>query len=295
MRSLLFVPGGSDRMFAKALDSGADALIIDLEDSVAPAAKPAARELAGEQLRSAARATPTIFVRVNDLRTGLIETDLDAVMPFAPSGIMLPKAEGADDVAALADLLGRHEVAHGLACGATRIIAIATETPAGVLAAASYRRSHPRLAGLAWGAEDLSSAMGALSPRDAGGAYTEPFRFARTMALYGAAAAGVAAIEAVHVDFRDLDGLRHACREGLRDGFSACLAIHPAQIPVINAVFTPSAADIECARAIVEAFAAAGNPGVLAIDGKMLDRPHLRQATRLLARAGQAVSDTASG
>lgn len=285
MRSLLFVPGGSDRMFAKARESGADILIIDLEDSVAPDRKPVARALAAEQIRSASGTDPSIYVRVNDLRSGLTGVDLEAVMPSAPAGIVLPKAEGAEDIAALADLLRRHEETHGLGAGATRIIAIATETPAGVLAAASYRPAHPRLVGLAWGAEDLSAAMGALSPRDGHGVYTEPFRFARTMALYGATAAGVAAIEAVHVDFRDLDGLRQACAEGLRDGFSACLAIHPAQVPVINEVFTPSAADIERARVVVEAFATAGNPGVLALDGKMLDLPHLKQARKLLARA----------
>lgn len=284
MRSLLFVPGDSERKLAKGLASGADVLIVDLEDSVAAGNKQAARETAAGFIASA-RGGPAIYVRVNDLSTGLTDDDLAAMIKGRPAGIMLPKSNGVDDVASLSVRLRVHEAENGLDDGATRIIPIITETPLGVLNAASYARGEARLAGLTWGAEDLSAEIGAAETRDAHGAYTDLFRFARVSTLLAAAAAEVAAIDTVFPNFRDEQAFRRDCLEGARDGFTGRMAIHPAQVPVINEVFTPSAEAVAHARAVVEAFAAAGNPGVVGIDGKMYDRPHLKRAERLLARA----------
>ena len=286
MRSMLFVPGDSERKQEKALGSGADVLILDLEDSVALAAKPRAREVAAAFLRAQASAGgPLLYVRVNDLSTGQTDDDLAAVMPARPAGIMLPKANHADEVTMLSARLRVHEAENGIEDGATRILPLITETAAGLLAAASHGRPQPRLSGLTWGAEDLSAAIGARSARDGDGRYTDLFRHARTMTLLAASAAGAAAVDTVYPDFRDEAGFRRECAEAERDGFTAKMAIHPAQVPVINEVFTPSKASVAQARAVVEAFRTAGDAGVVAIDGKMYDRPHLRLAERLLARA----------
>jgi citrate lyase subunit beta/citryl-CoA lyase len=288
MRSLLFVPGDSEKKLAKGAASGTDVLIVDLEDSVAADAKTNARALAAEFIASA-KADTTIYVRVNDLSTGLTDDDLAAVMKSAPHGIMLPKSNHADDVARLGAKLRVHEAEHGLNDGSTRILPIITETPIGVLNAASYARGDARLVGLTWGAEDLSAELGASATRDDGGSYTEPFRFARTTTLLAASAAGLAAIDTVFPNFRDEDAFRRDCLEGVRDGFTARMAIHPAQVPIINELFSPSPKAVEEAKAVVAAFAAAGNPGVVGIGGKMYDRPHLKRAERLLQRAGVAI------
>lgn len=284
MRSLLFVPGDSEKKLAKGAASGTDILIIDLEDSVAADGKATARGLATEFIASN-KADITIYVRVNDLTTGLTDDDLNAVMQSAPHGIMLPKSNHADDVARLGAKLRVHEAARGLADGSTKILPIITETPLGVLNAASYARGEERLVGLSWGAEDLSAEIGASATRDEHGSYTEPFRFARTTTLLTAAAASVAAVDTVFPNFRDEDAFRRDCLEGVRDGFTARMAIHPAQVPIINELFSPSPEAVAEARAVVEAFAAAGNPGVVGIGGKMYDRPHLKRAERLLQRA----------
>lgn len=284
MRSLLFVPGDSERKLAKGLDCGADVLIVDLEDSVALDNKQAARSLTAEFAGSLSGGLP-IYIRVNDLGSGLTDDDLAAVMKAAPAGVMLPKSNGVDDVARLGVRLRVLEAENGLPDGSTSIIPIITETPLGVLNAASYARGDPRLAGLTWGAEDLSAEIGTAGTRDETGRYTDPFRVARASTIFAAAAAEVAAIDTVFPDFRDELAFRRDCMEGVRDGFVARMAIHPAQVPVINEVFSPSAEAIVDARAVVDAFAAAGNPGVVAIDGKMYDRPHLKRAERLLARA----------
>jgi citrate lyase subunit beta/citryl-CoA lyase len=284
MRSLLFVPGDSERKLAKGLSSGADVLIVDLEDSVAADNKPAARETAVAFIASEKQG-PSIYVRVNDLSTGLTDDDLAAVMKAAPAGIMLPKSNSADDVGRLAVRLRVHEAENGLAEGVTKIIPIITETPLGTLNAATYRQAGARLAGLTWGAEDLSAEIGAADTRDGEGAYTDVFRFARVSTILAAGAAEVAAIDTVFPNFRNEEAFRRDCLEGMRDGFTGRMAIHPAQVPVINEVFTPSAEAVAHARAVVAAFAAAGNPGVVGIDGKMYDRPHLKRAERLLARA----------
>jgi citrate lyase subunit beta / citryl-CoA lyase len=289
MRSLLFVPGDSERKLEKGFQSGADVVIIDLEDSVASANKEVARTVTADFARARRAETRAgIYIRVNDLSTGLTDGDLAAVVAAAPDGIMLPKANGSADVTHLSAKLRVHEAEHGLADGATKIIAIMTETAAGVLAAPTWRDVNPRLAALTWGAEDLSAAIGARATRDERGRYTDVFRFARTMTILAASASEVAAIDTVFVNFRDMDGLRAECMEAERDGFTGKMAIHPAQVPVINKAFTPSAESVKHSQAVVDAFAAAGNPGVVGIDGQMYDRPHLRRAERLLARAKAA-------
>ncbi|MEP5360136.1 MAG: CoA ester lyase [Nitratireductor sp.] len=289
MRSLLFVPGDSDKKLQKGLGSGADAVIVDLEDSVAPANKKAARETAAAFLTEArAGDAPLIYVRVNDFSTGLIDDDLAAVIAGRPDGIMLPKTTGGGDVARLSTKLRVHEAEAGLQDGATRILPLITETGAGLLAAGSYTPDLPRLSGLTWGAEDLSADIGAHSARDENARFTDVFRLARSMTLLAAAAAETPAIDTVFVDFRALDVLEAECVEAERDGFTGKLAIHPAQVPVINAAFTPSTDAVAEAEAIVAAFAGAGDVGVVGIGGKMFDRPHLRRAERLLARARAA-------
>lgn len=287
MRSLLFVPGDSPRKLDKALDSGADALILDLEDSVAPSEKPAARAAAAAFLARTrgAAARPRLYVRINALDTGLADDDLAAVMPAGPDGIMLPKAVGGADVAALGARLAVHEAQADLPDGATRILPIATETAQAVFALGTMAGASPRLVGLTWGAEDLSADLGAETNRDEAG-WTAPFRLARNLALLAAAAAEVDPIDTINAAFRDLDGLARECREARRDGFTGKMAIHPAQVPVINAAFTPSQAEIARARAVAAAFAQAPGTGVVGVEGQMLDRPHLRRAERLLARVG---------
>ncbi len=290
MRSLLFVPADSERKLEKALSSGADALILDLEDSVALSAKQAARQMAGAFLQAADRTRgPRLLVRINALETGLAADDLSAVMPFAPSGIMLPKAAGGTDVTRLSAILRVHEAENNMQDRATTIIPIASETAASTLNLASYRKSSPRLEALTWGAEDLSADIGASASRDAAGGLTGVFALARSLTLLGAAAADVTAIDTVFVDFRDDEGLRRECMEAERDGFTGKMAIHPSQVPVINDAFTPSREAVADAEAVVRAFAGSQGLGVTSIDGRMLDRPHLRRAERILARASRNI------
>jgi citrate lyase subunit beta / citryl-CoA lyase len=289
MRSLLFVPGDNAAKLAKALACGADALIIDLEDSVAASAKDGARATTLAFLRAhvAAPSRPLLYVRVNGLTTGMIDADLDAVMPGAPDGLLLPKAEGGQDVTRLSAKLAVREAENDLGDGITRLIAIATETARGVFALGTYGGSTQRLDGLAWGAEDLSADLGAETNRQADGRYAEPYRLARALTVMGASVAQVAAIDAVFTNFRDLDGLAAECEAARRDGFTAKMAIHPAQVPVINAAFTPSEEALARARAIVAAFAANPGAGVIGLDGEMLDMPHLRRAERTLGRVAK--------
>ncbi|MBB4616700.1 CoA ester lyase [Sphingomonas abaci] len=270
-RSLLFVPGDRPERMAKAAGCGADALILDLEDSVAASAKPAAREAVAAFLREP-RVLPLV-VRVNPLDSGLVEDDLAAVLPARPDALMLPKAEGAASVAALATRAG------------LPILPVATETPAAIFQLGSYAGVAQHLAGLTWGAEDLPAAIGATSAREADGGYTAPYQLARALTLFGAHAAGVAAIETVFPDFRDLDALAAYAGRGRRDGFTGMMAIHPAQVPVINATFTPSDAERAAAQAIVDLFAANPGAGALQLAGRMVDAPHLKQARRILGLA----------
>ena len=289
MRSLLFVPGDSEKKLEKGFGAGTDVVIVDLEDSVAPQNKVAAREIAARFIAGNRQQTSSaIYIRVNDLSTGLTDDDLAVLVAVKPDGIMLPKSNSGQDVQQLSAKLRVHEAENGLPDGGIKILPIITETAAGVLAAASYTGASARLAGLTWGAEDLSAAIGARAARDDNGRYTDVFRLARSMTILAAGAAEVAAIDTVFPAFRDMAAFEAECAEAERDGFTGKMAIHPAQVPIINAAFTPSAEAVERSQAIVSAFEAAGNPGVVGIDGKMYDRPHLRLAERLLARAGAA-------
>lgn len=286
MRSLLFVPGDSEKKLEKGLTSEADVLLIDLEDSVSAERKAAAREITASYLKeNRGRPSPRLFVRINDLTSGLADDDLAAVMPSLPHGILLPKSNSGKDVTHLSAKLNVHEAQAGIAEGITQIIAIITETAIGTLSTASYPDASKRLTGLSWGAEDLSAVIGATAVRDETGRYTDVFRLARALTILGASAADVAAIDTVYIDYRNEDGLARECAEAARDGFTAKLAIHPAQVPVINRVFTPSVEALYQAEKIVQAFAADPSAGVIGIDGKMFDRPHLRRAERLIARA----------
>ncbi len=292
MRSLLFVPGDSERKLEKALHGSSDILIVDLEDSVGLHKKEEARRVTAAFLEHArARTKARLFVRVNDLSSGFTNDDLDGIMKGKPDGIMLPKAEGGDDVARLATTLRVHEAENGIEDGRTRILPIITETALGVLNAASYRNCSPRLCGLTWGAEDLSAHIGALTARHEDGSYTSLFQLARSMTLLAAAAAGVPAVDTVFPNFSDTETFERECRTAARDGFVAKMAIHPAQIEPINTIFTPSAREIEDARAVVKAFSAAGDAGVVNIGGRMYDRPHLALAQRVLERAAAVSED----
>jgi citrate lyase subunit beta/citryl-CoA lyase len=271
LRSLLFVPGDRPDRMEKALSFGADAMILDLEDAVAPGAKAAAREAVAAFLSAERRGV--LFVRVNPLDSGMIDDDLAAILPGKPDGIVLPKAEGSASLAECDAKL----------TGEVMILPIATETPAAIFGLGSYGGVTKRLAGLTWGAEDLPAAIGAATSREDDGSYTAPYQLARSLTLFGAHAAGVPAIETVYPDFRDLDGLAEYATRGRRDGFMGMMAIHPAQVAVINAAFSPSEREVAYARAVVDLFAANPHAGVLSLDGKMVDAPHLKAAQRLLA------------
>ncbi len=280
-RSYLFVPADSERKMKRAAQVGADALILDLEDSVAPAARPEARELARRFLEG----HDGVWVRINPIDTDDAVADLEAVVPAAPAGILLPKARSAADADALAERLAGLESANGLEAGSTRIIVLCTERPEALFTLGTYRDATPRLAGLSWGAEDLGAAVGASARRDEEGNWLPPYATARSLCLFAAAAVEVAAIDTVYTDFRDLDGLARFAANARRDGFSGMLAIHPDQVEVINRAFVPTAAEVERAERIVALFAANPGTGTLGLDGEMIDRPHLVQAERILQLA----------
>ncbi|HVZ99039.1 MAG TPA: CoA ester lyase [Caulobacterales bacterium] len=288
LRSFLFIPGDSEKKLAKGDASGADALILDLEDSVAPARKQAAREMTAAylQARPRNRRSMQLWVRVNALETEAALADLAAVGAGA-DGVVLPKARGPEDVAQLGRRLDEAEADAGLARQTIKILPVATETPAAVFRLGDYAQAKlERLYGLTWGAEDLSAALGASTNIDANaGGWAFTYRLARSLTLLAAHAAGVAAIETLHADFQDEAGLRASSGAARAEGFSGRLAIHPAQVAVINECFTPSASEVAQAERIAAAFAAAPEAGVVALDGRMLDRPHLSRAQHILALA----------
>ncbi len=293
LRSWLFVPGDSARKLARAAEAGADVVIVDLEDAVAPQNKAQARTMAAQWLLDGrpqdapAGSGPARWVRINPLDGELWRDDVAAIIAGAPAGIMVPKAAGPAQLAAFSDELSALEHLHAMAPGATRILPLVSETPAAALGIAAYAGAElPRLAGLTWGAEDLSAAIGAGRKRGTEGEWTDLFRNVRAQVLLTAHAAGVAPIDTLFAEFHDLAGLERAARSSYADGFAAMLAIHPAQVPVINAAFTPDETELARARAIVAAFAAEPGVGALQLEGRMLDQPHLAQARRLLARAG---------
>ncbi len=287
IRSMLFVPGDSEKKMAKSGSIGADALILDLEDSVAAQRRPLAREMTHAYLREADRTRAEYWVRMNPLDSPDALLDLVAVVGARPNGIALPKCEGPHHILQLAHYLDVLEVQHGIPLGSIGITAIATETAAAPFALGQYKGA-PRLRVLTWGAEDLGAALGASSNKDDAGEYTPPYVLARSLCLYGAYAAGVQALDTVQPDFRAADKLRRECNEARRDGFLGKIAIHPDQVAVINETFTPSAAEVAHAQAVIDIFAANPEAGTLSLNGKMLDKPHLKQAERVMQIAGRA-------
>ncbi len=281
IRSFLFVPGDSERKLEKAPSSGADALIIDLEDAVLPAARPAARQLTAEFVAGKSDA----WVRINPIDSDDARLDLEAVLGANPAGIVLPKARNASDVKQLTAIIDTAERENGIAAGSIRILPLVTEMPEALFALGSYQHATERLAGLSWGAEDLSASLGAMANRGEDGEWLPPYQMARTLCLYAAGAAEVAAYDTVFTDIRNHDGLARYAATARRDGFSGMLAIHPAQVETINKAFMPSAGEVAYAERIVELFEANPGAAVLALDGKMLDRPHLLQARRILELA----------
>lgn len=286
-RSWLFVPGDSEKKLLKTPETGAHALIVDFEDAVAMSAKPAARLLTRDWLEAHKRQITmrkqARWVRINAVETGLWREDLAAVMPGAPEGIMLPKAEGPEQIRQVAAEIYELEQRHGIPNGQTRLLPLVSETPRSALTIPAYMdASMPRLAGLTWGAEDLSAELGATRKRDGHGQWTDAFRFVRAQTLLVARARGVWAIDTLFADFRDIEGTKLAAQAARADGFSGMLAIHPSQVPLINAAFTPSEDELAAARAVVDAFAANPGVGAIQLNGRMLDQPHLRQARALL-------------
>lgn len=287
MRSWLFAPGDSEKKMGKAIAGPADIALLDLEDSVAPENKAAARAMVAEQI-AASSARARLWVRINPVTTSACIADLVAVIPSQPGGVFLPKAEGAADITRLHHYLTALEAANGIPQGRTLIAALVTETAAAMFKTGDYVGDFPgkaRLVAMSWGAEDLSSALGAREQRGPDGEYSHTYEMARSLCLIGASAAGVAAIETVQPEFRDLEALAARAQRVRAQGFRGMLAIHPAQVDPINAAFTPSAEELAHARAVVQAFADHPGAGVVALDGAMLDRPHLALAQRLLAEA----------
>jgi citrate lyase subunit beta / citryl-CoA lyase len=280
MRSLLFVPADSERKLSRAPQSGADALILDLEDSVVPANRPLARGQTRDFLASTAAGGFRRYIRINPLSSGVALDDLAAVVPSKPDGILLPKSMP-EDLRTLDHYLAALEAVRSIPRGAIRVIAIATETPAAMFSLGEYAGQSTRLEGITWGAEDLAACLGG-NNRRADGIYDDVYRLARSLCLLGAAVAGVAAIDTIYPDFRDEAGLAVECAAARRSGFTAKMAIHPAQIPVINRAFSVDEDELAWARKVVALFAENPGIGTAALDGKMVDKPHLTLARRLL-------------
>ena len=287
LRSMLFVPADSQRKLAKAQSSRADVLILDLEDAVAPAQKPTARLAAAEYIQDRASAlTARLFVRINPLDSGLALADLAAIVVPGLAGVMLPKTSSAADIHRLALYLDALEARAGLAAGSVEIVPVATETAQAMLMMHTFVPGIARLSAVTWGAEDLSTAIGAMSNREVDGTLSPLYVLANSLCLCAAASAGVPAIDTLYADFKDAEGLAVACRQSRRRGFTGRIAIHPDQVDVINGTYMPSEAERAKAQRIVDAFAAQPDAGTLSLDGVMLDIPHLKQARRTLAQAG---------
>lgn len=288
LTALLFVPADSEKKFEKAKNLGADGLILDLEDSVAPDRKAAARVALTALIDGAKGSRDWAFwVRVNPFDTGLTEADLKAVVRPGLDGIVLPKANGGQDVARLGLMLDTLERLAGMEPGHVKIVVVATETAAAMFNLGSYAPAHPRLAALTWGAEDLGAVVGATNNKEADGTWTQPYQLARSLCLFAAANAGVPALDTLYSDFRDRDGLEASSRIARRDGFAGRLAIHPDQVAGIQRAFAPSDEDIALARRIVAAFDDNPGLGTIGIDGRMYDIPHLKQARRTLTSIGE--------
>jgi citrate lyase subunit beta/citryl-CoA lyase len=283
MRSLLFVPADSERKLSRGPQSGADALILDLEDSVVPANRPIGRRQSREFLASTGSVGFRRYVRINPLSSGVALDDLAAVVPGKPDGILVPKCVP-EDLRTVDHYLSAFEAASGMPSGTVRVIAIATETPAAMFALGGYAGVSPRLEAITWGAEDLAACLGG-NNRRSDGTYDDVYRLARSLCLLGAAAAGVMPIDTIYTDFNDVAGLAAECTAARRSGFAAKIAIHPAQIPVINDAFSATEEELAWARKVVAIFAENPNAGTIGLDGRMIDKPHLTLARRLLGLA----------
>ena len=283
LRSLLFVPGDSERKFVRAKNCGVDALILDLEDSVAGSEKAAARAHVADLIENEPKRAWTFIVRINALDTGLALDDLAAVVKPGLDALLIPKVNDAADLERIGCYLDALEAKAGMALGSVKLASVATETAKAMFALGSYAPAHPRLIALTWGAEDLSAALGATDNKEPDGSWTYPYQLARAQCLFAASAAEVAAIDTIYADFRDLEGLERDCRRSRRDGFVGRLAIHPDQVATINRCYAPSDAEVAHARKIVAAFEANPGAGALGVDGKMVDLPHLKAARKILA------------
>jgi citrate lyase subunit beta / citryl-CoA lyase len=286
LRSLLFVPADSERKFAKASGVGADALILDLEDSVAPGRKALGRGLVKELLGKRVGSW-SFLVRINPFGTNLTLEDLAAIVRPGLDGILIPKVNGIEDVDLVSHYLDALETAAGVLPGHIKLLVVATETPAAMNGFNGYARKSKRLVAMTWGAEDLSAALGALNNKEEDGSWTFPYQVARAQCLFVAGAAGVAALDTLYADFKDQNGLAKSCRIARRDGFVGRIAIHPDQVATINACFTPSDEDLAHARRVIAAFAATPDVGTVGIDGRMYDIPHLVAARRTLSSVGE--------
>ncbi|MGB3067713.1 MAG: CoA ester lyase [Ottowia sp.] len=283
LRSLLFVPGDSERKLSKGVESKADALILDLEDAVAPSRTHLARGMVVEYLKSLPdRSRQKLWVRINPLGTPASMLDLAAVVAGAPDGILLPKVNGPADIAHLGHCLDALEAREGLSPGMIRIMPVATETPQSLFALGGYAGCSDRLHGLTWGAEDIAAALGASANRRPTGEYDTVYAMAKALCLSGAAAANVQPVDTIWADYRDADGLRTEAQQSRQSGYTGKIAIHPAQVDVINEAFTPRADEVAWARRVVDVFAANPGLGTVGLDGKMLDMPHLKQARKVL-------------
>ena len=285
MRSQLFIPADSEKKLAKGAESGADCLILDLEDSLTLERKPEGRRMALEFMRERRPPRQQVYVRLNPLTSGMLLEDLAAIMAGAPDGVMLPKCRSGEDVREVGYYLSALEAREGLPEGQTKILPICTEVAEGVFTMLSYKGCSPRLMGMTWGAEDLAADVGASIKRLPNGRYDDPYRMARSVVLLGAVAAGVVPFDTVFIDFRDPEGLEAECKAARQAGFLAKMAIHPAQVDIINRAFSVSSEELEWARKVVRAFADNPTSGVVGLEGVMLDRPHLRQAETIIARA----------
>lgn len=283
LRSWLFAPGDSEKKMTKAAGGAADVVILDLEDAVAIENKPAARVAVAEFLRGNQEHRNRLFVRVNPLDGPYTLEDLAAVMPARPGGIMLPKVSGREDLEVLDRYLEALEVANGIEQGSTPVIVLVTETAQSMFHCGDFKGA-PRLVAMTWGAEDLADSLGASANTGPDGQFGFTYELARSLCLLGAASAGVPAIETIQADFRDLETLKARAEQVRRAGYRGMLAIHPAQVEVINAAFTPSAEEIDKAREIVALFEANPGAGTIGYEGGMLDRPHLSRAQQLLAQ-----------
>ncbi|MDM0116250.1 CoA ester lyase [Variovorax sp. J22R133] len=290
-RSFLFVPGDSDRKMAKASSSAAQALVLDLEDAVAADRLEGARATVRDYLASHPdRKRQQVWVRINPIDSDKIIKDLAAIVSGAPDGVLLPKCRSWKDIARLDNYLTALEGREAVGAGSIRILPVATETASSVFELGNYRNSSTRLMGLTWGAEDLSTAVGASTNKDDDGKYSFTYDLARSLCLLGAKAAGVHAVDTIFANFRDPKSLQAEVRRARQDGFTSKFAIHPDQLEIINTGFQPDASEIAHAQAVVAAFSAAGSTGAAQVDGKMVDKPHLTQALQILEAAGLGVS-----